>query len=191
MSHWSHRGHFTRSYQDKYARMKVDQGSTDWFLGREYRNYYEIIRAASWTAFWLKIVATDNFYLLSQRITLDVGACRASVWLGATPSVGDWTAIPSFGRNRISDTPVEASVLTMSVGGSYTGGTEVDLLRVRCGTNQGNQSSSNVGSDTDVRGLPAGEYALKIEPITGLANTDALNGKLELLWANRTQGNVG
>lgn len=190
MSHFNSRVHMTRAFQDKYARVKVDQGSTDWFLGREFRNYYEIIRAASWTTFWLRVTATDNFHLLSQRITLDSGACRASVWLGATES-GSWTDIPSFGRNRMSDTPLETSVLTLAVGGSFTGGTEADLLRVRTTSSIGNQTATNVGSETDVRGLPAGVYAIKIEPITGVANTDALNGKLELLWANRPQGNVG
>lgn len=190
MSFFSNRVHHTRSHLDKYARAKVDQGSTDFFLGREFRTYYELIQAASWTTFWLRVTATDDFNLLSQTVTLDSGAARVSVWLDATAS-GVWTDIPAFGRNRMSDTPIETPFLTMSVGGSFTGGTEVDLLRVRTTSSIGNQTATNVSGDTDVRGLPAGVYAIKIEPITGVVNTDALNGKIELLFANRPQGNVG
>lgn len=191
MSHFSQRVHMTRSHLDKYARMKVDQGSTDWFLGREFRTYYEFIKTASWTTFWLKVGTVQDFHLLSQRVDIDSGAARFSVWLGATPSEGNWTAIPAYGRNRMSDTPVVVPSLGLSYGGTFTGGNEVDLLRLRTTASVGNQSAVNVGGDSDVRGLPAGIYAIKIEPITGVANTDALNGKIELLWAERPQGNVG
>ncbi|QVE65560.1 hypothetical protein [Ralstonia phage vB_RsoP_BMB50] len=190
MSHFSQRIHHTRGPLDSYGRVKVDQGSTDFFLGREFRTYFELIKAASWTTFWLRVEATAGFNLQSQRVTLDVGACRMSVWLGATPA-GSWTDVPSFGRNRLADTPIVTPTFKLQTGGTFTGGTEADLIRVRCGTNQGNQSSSNVSGDTDTRFLPAGTYAIKIEPITGLANADALNGKVELLWAERPQGNVG
>lgn len=190
MSHYNSRIHHTRSFGDPYARAKVDVGSTDFFLGREFRTYFEIIQAASWTTFWLRAEATAAFNLQSQRLTLDVGAARFSAWINATPA-GVWTDVPAFGRNRFPDTPIVVPTFKLQHGGTFTGGTEVDLLRVRCGTNQGNQSSSNVGADIDTRFLPAGTYAIKIEPITGLANTDGLNGKLELLWAERPQGNVG
>ncbi|BAG70404.1 hypothetical protein RSB1_gp46 [Ralstonia phage RSB1] len=190
MSHFSERVHHTRSFLDQYARVKVDQGSTDFFLGREFRTYFEIIKAASWTTFWLRAEATAPFNLQSQRVTLDVGAARISVWRNATPA-GSWTDVPLFGRNLFPDTPVVTPTFKLQSGGTFSGGTESDLLRIRCGTNQGNQSSSNVGDDIDTRFLPAGTYAIKIEPITGLANTDGLNGKIELLWAERPQGNVG
>lgn len=190
MSHFSDRVHHTRSFLDQYARVKVDPGSTDFFLGREFRTYFEIIKAASWTTFWLRAEATAAFNLQVQRVTLDVGACRMSVWRNATPA-GVWTDVPSFGRNLLPDTPVVVPTFKLQQGGTFTGGTESDLIRVRTSATIGNQSSSNVTGDTDTRFLPAGTYAIKIEPITGLANTDALNGKIELLWAERPQGNVG
>ncbi|AUG85442.1 hypothetical protein RsoP1IDN_1 [Ralstonia phage RsoP1IDN] len=169
--------------------MKADIGSTDFFLGREFRTYFEIIQPASWTTFWLRAEATAPFALQAQRVTIDVGAARVSVWRNATPA-GSWIDIPSFGRNLLPDTPVVVPTFKLQRGGTFSGGTESDLIRVRTPSTLGNQYSANVTGDSDIRFLPAGTYAIKIEPITGLVSTGATNGVIELLWAERPQGNV-
>lgn len=201
MGHFNLRTPLTRTFADLFSRVKVDQGSTSFFLGREFRAYKELIAAASWsTPFYFRFTSTVDFILLAQRLEIDSGACRLSVWQSPT-FAGTWsTTIPAIGKNRMSGRPgypnpadpAYVPQCTITTGGTFSGGTEVDLLRTRTGANQGNQSSANVGvSSDDYRGLPVTEFGIKIEPITGLANTDALNGKYEIIWEERPQGNVG
>ncbi|MEJ1593542.1 hypothetical protein SMA75_20320 [Escherichia coli] len=196
MSHHSRLTAHTREFGDKFARVKTDSGSTGFFLGREFRAWFEIIKAAADTRYF-RVTAPVEFILLAQRLTLDSGAARVSAWVNPTFS-GTWTPVPIVGRNRMQgalDQGYSAQlVVETALGptGSFTGGTNTDLLRVRCGANQGNSSSQNVGeSSDDYRGLPITTFGIKVEQITGVANTDAVNGVYEIIWEERPQGNIG
>ncbi|UCR91182.1 hypothetical protein [Ralstonia phage RpT1] len=171
------------------GRVPVDVGSTGFFLGREFRTYWEVNKTAAQVRYF-RVTSLVDFILLFQRLTLNSGAARLSAWTGAA-FAGAWTSVPVIGRNRMTDreTPLYTSQITFETAlgptGSFTGGTEVDLIRVHSGTNQGNQSSSNVNGDSLTRGLPPGTYGIKIEPITGITNADQVTGVYELAWEER------
>ncbi|MEI2606481.1 hypothetical protein V8O11_22185 [Erwinia aphidicola] len=175
-------------------RVQVDVGSTGFNLGREFRAYVRINQAAGTTTYY-RLISPINFHLVKQRLELVQGAAEVTAWLTATPVDFVPATVPVIGRNRMSDRegyPTDASppyvaqiTLEKATSGTFTGGTEVDVLQSNTGTNQGNQSSSNVGSESDVRGLPAGTYYLKVGPIAGIANTDQVIGIYEIVFEER------
>lgn len=170
--------------QDGTHEPRVDVGQTGFFAGREFRSYYELNVAAASTIN-LRFVSPVNFILWEQTLSLDSGGRRMRVFTGATTS-GTWTPRPAIGRNRMTDRPAPyyTPVGVLSVGGTFTGGTEVELLRLRTNTNQGNASSSTVGARaSDERGLPPGEYVISLEPLTGV--TDAATGVYSIEWEER------
>lgn len=76
------------------------------------------------------------------------------------------------------------SAMTITRGGTVTGATIVDVMRIRAAVNQGNQSSSNVGeSQSDERGLPPGTYYLRLSALPGV--TETTTGVLRMAWEER------
>lgn len=166
------------------SRVRVDAGQTGFFDGREFRSYYEMNIPAANTVN-MRFSSTVDFILWSQMLNLDSGARRLVAITGANIT-GTWTPIPAIGRNRMSDIPQPPyeAVAGLSVGGAYTGGTEVEVLRVKTATNIGNQSSTSVGARPfDERGLPAGDYILSLKPIAGV--TDDAIGVYDISWEER------
>jgi len=109
------------------------------------------------------------------------------VYTGATES-GTWTDKTPIGVNRMSERPQPyyAAQCRLATGGNFTGGTEVDLLKLRASA--ANNTASNVGSDFSERGLPAGVYHGRLTTLTGgLPVNDAAQMTYSLTWEERQQ----
>ena len=79
---------------------------------------------------------------------------------------------------------LNATQASLSHGGDFTGGSLVEVIRVRTGSNQGNQRSSTVGArQSDERGLPAGSYIISLQPVG--VDTDAATGVYSIEWEER------
>ena len=165
-------------------RLQVDEGQTGFFERRMFRAYAELNIPAAGPAVSFRFVSPINFILWEQSLTLDQGAMRAEVFIGATPS-GTWTPIAPIGQNRMSEFPLYNPQVSIETGGSFTGGTAVDLIRVR--TAAVNNQATNVGqSAASERGLPAGTYFIRIGPLTGgLPVNDAGQGIYSIRWEER------
>ena len=164
------------------SRLRVDVGQTGFFEGRDFRSFYELNVAAEATLN-LRFVSPIDFILWEQALNLDSGSRRMAVYINATVS-GAWTPIAPIGRNRMSTAPAYAPLAALSYGGNFTGGTLVEVIRVRTGSNQGNQRSSTVGArQSDERGLPAGSYIISLQPLG--VETDAATGVYSIEWEER------
>jgi len=182
---------FSRLMTDKNgasARLRVDPGQTGFFAGKMFRSYIESVIPVAGPSIQFKFVSPIDFILWEQRLTLTQGALRFEIYTGATDSGGWTTNLPIIGVNRMSErpTPFYASQITIQTGGNFTGGTQVDEMIVRCGTNQGNQSSTNAGAESSERGLPAGTYFGRFSTLTGgVTPVDAAQMLYTLLWEER------
>lgn len=174
-----------------FDRQRVDVGQTGFFEGREFRSYFEFSIDAGTS---LAVGATRNFrfsspvdfILQSQIIEVDKGGVRIRAFTGATDG-GGWSAVPIIAKNRSPERrqfPIGYYVgqATFSTGGTFSGGTEVDVLRAR--TASQSVSASNVGAVQDAaRYLPAGTYFLIMQPLAGV--NDASEGTYSLSWEER------
>lgn len=168
-------------------RIRVDPGQTGFFAGRMFRSYIELVIPVIGPSVQFRFTSPIDFILWAQRLELTQGAIRFEIFTGAT-STGVWTALPVIGVNRMGErpTPLYASQVTLETGGDFTGGTPVDLMLIRSGTNQGNSSSQNAGGETTERGLGAGIYHGRFSTLTGgIASIDAAQLVYSLYWEER------
>lgn len=150
--------------------------------GRKFRSYlYQVIPVAG-PAVSARFVATVDFTLELQKLSLTQGALQLLVYTGATGS-GTWTTISPIAMNRASTIPQPPYVAQnhFDYGGSFTGGTEIDRLMVRAVSQ--NVTASNVADMLTLRKLPAGTYYMQFATLTGgLSPTDAAQMKYSIEW---------
>ena len=177
--------------QGPAQRLRVDPGQTGFFAGRMFRSYLEQVIPVAGPAVSARFTSPVDFILWQQTISLTQGALRLEVFTGATPS-GVWTALPVIGVNRMAERPLYGGsyytpLATAEFGGSFTGGTAVDLILTRSSANQGLISSSNVGSEqSSERGLPAGTYYIRFSTLTGgVAVSDDAQMVYAITWEER------
>lgn len=151
------------SSKEKFRRLRVDQGQTGFFEGREFRSFIELNIAAG-NNIVLKFVSPVDFILFEQRLVIDAGSCKLTASTGGTEGGTFSTSLPIIGKNRMASrpTPFYTAQATIVTGGTYTGGTAVEVVRVVAANATAQQQSVGSGQDSS-RGLPAGTYYLKFE----------------------------
>ena len=170
---------------DGNPRLRVDVGQTGFFTGKMFRAYHEAVIPKAGPALQIRFTSPIDFILWAQHLDLTQGALRMEVFTGSTPS-GTWTDMPEYGVNRMTKIPQPPyiSQAGLQIGGSFTGGTPVDLMLVRASA--ANNSAQNVGADMSERGLPAGTYYIKFSTLTGgVAVNDDAQMIYSILWEER------
>lgn len=169
------------SSKEKFRRLRVDTGQTGFFEGREFRSFIELNIAAGANVV-LKFVSPVDFILFEQRLVVDAGSCKFTAITGGTEGGIYSTSLPIIGKNRMASrlSPYYSPQITISTGGTITGGTVVEVVRV-VAANATAQQQSVGGINDSERGLPAGTYYLKIENI----GSGAVTGTYSLTWEER------
>lgn len=147
---------------ENYRRIRVDSGQTSFFQGKQFRSYYDFSLAAAEVRYF-RFTSLTDFVLFDQTLSVSGGSVRLSVWTGSIAS-GTWTTIPVIGKNRMSSIPQPTYVsgVTFETGGTFTGGTEVEAIRLVSATATAQQSTVGASAG-DERGLPASTFYIKIE----------------------------
>jgi hypothetical protein len=169
------------------SRMRVDVGQTGFFSGRMFRNYLEALIPVAGPSVQFRFTSPIDFILWQQSLELTQGALDMRVYTGATQS-GVWVDKTPIGVNRMSERPQPFydAQCRFATGGNFTGGTEVDLLKIRASA--ANNTASNVGVDFSERGLPAGVYHGRFTTLTGgVTVNDAAQMIYSLMWEERAQ----
>lgn len=165
-------------------RFRVDSGQTGFFAGSMFRTFHEFnIPAAG--SLNLLFQMPINFILWSQQIEIDSGGIKVENIVNPTTG-GAFTELPVIGRNRMTEAPQPLYISRMQCGqgGTLTGGTVVDVLRLLTNPNQGNSHSSNiVNGQDDERGIPAGSYGIRLTALSGI--TEATLGTIHVMWEER------
>lgn len=173
---------------DRYSnfdRIKVDPGQTSFFEGREFRTYKELNVPVSPAVYVVRAVVPGDIILTGLRVDLDGGFLRLGTYVGGTPG-GTWSeTLPVFARNNMSVGPNKRYSPTPGVvitaGGTHTGGTELDVVRVRT-VNQNNQVTTVGSVPGDDRGVAANTYYFRFQ---NLSATDVLTGTFHVSWEER------
>ena len=174
-----------------FDRVRVDPGQTGFFEGREFRAYFEFSAEAGTS---LAVGATRNFRFFSpvdfvlqeQTLEIDAGGVRLQAFINATDT-GGWSPVTVVEKNRSParrqfPSGYYVGQATMDTGGTFTGGTQVDVIRLR-GSSQTVTASNVEASQDSVRYLPAGTYFLRLQPLTGV--NDASQGIYSISWEER------
>lgn len=162
---------------DPRPRMRVDVGQTGFWEGRMFRTFYEFSIGVGATAV-VRFVAVEDFIIHKQHLTVDDGFLRFSAALGGTAG-GTFVAAPTIGMNRMANRPVpnHEPLSGFSTGGTHTGGTEVEVVRLKA--SGATAQAASVGETADsARGLPAGTYHLRFQNL----GNGTLTGVYTLEW---------
>lgn len=143
------------------GRLKVDPAQTGFFEGREFRMSFPFDIASGSTQV-LKFTATTDFILWEQRIEVDEGFLIYTPTTSPATASGFATPINQYGKNRMSTAPVVTNTVTVTNGGTITGGTVVETVRLKAANATG-QAASVGGAVYSERGLPAGDYYLALK----------------------------
>lgn len=159
------------------ARLPVDVGQTGFFERREFR-ISEELNIPTGTSLVYKFVSPVNFILWEQDLSSDANLLKFEAIVGGTEG-GSFTPVTIWGKNRMTEQPVYAGQVTISKGGTITGGQVAEVLRIQAAgaTAQRSSVGSSVGSE---RGLPAGTYHLMLSAIGG-----DVTGTFALVWEER------
>lgn len=182
MAHYDRWLPLTSSRLSNYDRVKVDPAQTSFFEGREFRSFLEFDLAQA-AELVLRVSCNVDFILFAQTLESDQGHVRFEASQGGTVGGTFSNSLPIIGKNRLPTrrTPYYESQMTLTTGGTYTGGTLLEVLACKADTNT-NQAQSVGAGISDERGLPAGTYYLKFIGVT------ATKGRYRLWWEERPAG---
>ena len=162
-----------------YARLRVDLDQTSFWQGRQYRTFRELNIPTGATSVF-KVVVPVNTVLFDVSLTLDAGAIRMRTVLGGTEAGTFGTPLPIIRENAMTDAPNIPAQNVVTTGGTHTGGTEIDVIRLVAAGATAQQTS--VGSKAyDQRGIGPGSYYWKFENISNAAATGAFTS----FWEER------
>lgn len=169
------------SSKEGFARIRTDVAQTGFFEGREFRTFFELSIPQGGTQSF-KVSCTNNFILFEQSLVVDAGAIRLNAYTSASDGSAYTTNLPIIGKNRLPTRPQPyyTSVMTVQTGGSRTGGTLVETIRV-VASNATSQQTSVGGGVSSERGLPAGTYYIDLVNISNGTAT----GAYSLWWEER------
>lgn len=165
------------SAKEGIRRLRVDTGQTGFFERREFR-ISEELNIPSGTSLVYKFSSPVNFILWEQVFECDANLLKFEAVVGGTEG-GTFTPVTIWGKNRMTEQLEYIGVVTVGKGGTVTGGQVAEVLRIQASgaTAQRTSVGMSVGSE---RGLPAGDYYLKLSAIGGV-----VTGTLALVWEER------
>lgn len=170
-------------YLSGFERIKVDVAQTSFYEGREFRTFYELNEAVA-SVKVIKAVVPLDVILTSLTLELDLGHIRLETVVGGAEGGTFGTSLPRFNRNNMSvgvnRKEAYSPQVTLSYGGTHSGGTVLDVIRLKTAGNS-LQASSVGESQGDERGVAAATYYFRI---TALGN-DELHGTLKVSWEER------
>ena len=143
------------SDKEGYQRLRVDVAQTSFFTGRQFRIVKELslVSGASYT---LKFDRTVDCVIMVVDLAIDAGSVRMDVYRNSTPA-GSWsenlTPIP-INDMIARPTPYYTSNATLTAGGTISGGTLRDTIRVVTASATAQQSTVG-GSGFGERGVAA------------------------------------
>jgi hypothetical protein len=176
------------SSSEGFRRLRVDQGQTSLFEGREFRSFFEF-NIPSGNVQIFKFVSPIDFVLFEQSLSVDAGSIRFQALTGATEVATFNTALPIIGKNRMAQRkqPYYTSVITITThaapvvfGSGVTGGTVVENTRIVAANATAQQQTVSGGAQSE-RGLSAGTYYLRLHNF----GSGAATGVYSLFWEEK------
>lgn len=159
----------------------VDISEIGFWQGRQFRSFLELNISAGQSVV-VRFTAASDFILKKQDIAVDAGSLKLTALRGGT-SGGSWSAMPVISKNIMSVTQPVTPKNSIETGGTVTGGTAVEIVRI-VASNATAQASTVGGSGSDQRGLAAGVYHIKLENI----GNGAVTGVYTIIFEERPLG---
>lgn len=165
------------------ARMRVDQGQTSFFAGKEFRTFIRL-NLAQGSSLYMRFTCPVNFILHDERLVINSGEADHTAYRVVTNVAGTWASRPVIGRNIMTERPAPyyAAQAVLEYGGSFTenAADEVGPPMIPKTSGATAQQSTVPSGNSRERGLAPGTYYLKLTAVSG-----PLVGVYYLDWEER------
>lgn len=183
-SHYDLGLHYTSSPHSGFERVRVDAAQTSFFEGREFRTFKELDVAAGAT-YVLKVVTPVDLILNSLEVFIDGGEIRVGTYVGGTEGGTFSETLPIIPANRMASRRTGYGgvggyydpQVVITAGGTHTGGTELDVIRLN--SSSGGQAASVGSAPFDERGVSAGTYYFRLTNAGGQSTTGTFKARWE------------
>jgi len=160
-----------------YARIRVDVGQTGFFAGREFRTFYEFSILSGATQV-IKVTHGTDTILQKFGAFIDLAELRIELRVGGIEGGTFGTQLPIFKTNIMSSSSDYLSQSTLAVGGTHTGGTVIDLLKLYSGANQ-NKANQSTATEESPQGFPVGVLYIVLTNTDGATATGIFQSRWE------------
>lgn len=184
--------HYTTDRLSGFERLRVDPDQTSFWEGREFRTFKELNIAAS-AEYVVKAVVPINIILVKLEVSIESGFVRVGTYAAGTAGGSFSETLPIFNANNMSagndhrrnySGNVYTAQTVLTAGGTHTGGTELDVIRLK--TASVTVQAQSVGlSSFDQRGVSANTYYFRL---LNLSSQDAVTGTFKTRWEERASG---
>lgn len=167
-------------------RVLVDNDQTGFYEKRDFRTFKEwsqpaSTQIASGATYVVRIVTPVNVIITQISFEIDNGHIRVQTVVGGTAGGTFAEVLPIFNRNNMTEAPpASSSALTITAGGTHTGGTILDTLRLKVENSSGSSSTVGVTSG-DERGISPNTYYIRVSNI----GTGVVEGVMRAIWEER------
>lgn len=162
----------------QYARLRVDVGQTGFFAGREFLTFYEF-SIPTGQNITIRATALNDVFLQRFLVDLWTADLRVELYSGGTSSGTYNVALPVLRSNMTSGVDLTYnSQTTLDTGGSFTGGTLVDVIQLFAVANPSKGAAVEGGGDA-VLGFGAGVYHIKLTNINSITATGTFKARWE------------
>lgn len=175
-----------------FERLRVDPDQTSFWEGREFRTFKELNIAAA-AEYVIKAVVPINIILVNLEVSIEAGFLRVGTYVGGTAGGTFSETLPLFPANNMSagvnhrqnaSNNVYTVQTALTAGGTHTGGTELDVIRLKAASVS--VQAQSVGSSAfDQRGVGANTYHFRL---LNLHAQDAITGTFKARFEERPSG---
>lgn len=169
-------------------RFRVEVGEHSFFEKLQFRTFKEFDAAsgtaiAAGTTYVIKAVVPVDVILLGLTLTCDNGQGKVETVVGGTAGGTFSETLPIFNQNNMANEgpqPIPTSQSVLTAGGTHTGGTRLDVFRIKVATASGQASNVDAAQGTQ-RGVGPNTYHFRVVN-TGSGN---MEGTLHAHWEER------
>jgi hypothetical protein len=169
----------TENGTSEYSRLKVTVGRSCFFAGRQRSTFYQYSIPTGETQV-IKVVTGVDTLLQSFGATLNVAALRIDLVSGGTEGGTFGTELPVLPTNLMTTVGAYTSQVTLSTGGTHTGGTVLDILELKAGV-PARQAIATSATENEPLGFAPGTYYIRLVNTDG----DTATGVFKARWEER------
>lgn len=169
-------------------RIRTEPGEHSFFEKLQFRTFREFDATAGTAiavgaTYVIKAVVPVDIILLSLELQMDNGTGRVETMVGGTAGGTFSETLPIFNQNNMASEgpfPIPTAQAVLTAGGTHTGGTRLDVFRLKVATATGQSSNIDSAQGTQ-RGVSPNTYHIRVVNF-GSGN---LEGVLHANWEER------
>lgn len=158
---------------NKYLNTQVN---SPFARGLGYRTFKELNIAAA-GSYVIRVVVPKNVVLTGLDVSITSGTLKTETVVGGTAGGAFAENLPRLSTNTRTDITATPASVVLTAGGTHTGGTVIDIITLKAGSNAARSTSVGGGSNGE-RGIGPNTYYWRFTS----SGTDPVVGTFKARW---------